>query len=156
MAPRHDPALPNDDAAGDYLLKTSAAMTNGYVADCVTHACAIADLLLRSSRSPWIARVRRTTHTVDGVLHEPLIPKRFTGTQAVTWTTHYVCCENGAAYDPMLARPVPIDRYCDEVFGLHGPLDVHLSSEATAALWRDGALRQAFRPASPCPAPTAR
>ena len=137
---------PNASAALDYLVRTSAAMTNGYVADCVTHACTLADLLLRSRHAPWIARLHVTRLTSDGVFHVPLMPKRFTGVQAVTWNTHYVCCVEGAAYDPMLSRPMPIGEYCREAFGLDAALTPHLSPEQTAALWCAGTLRAAFRP----------
>jgi hypothetical protein len=134
------------DSALQYLARMSAAMTAGYVADCVTHACALADLLLRSNHAPWIARLHLTTPTSAGVFHVPLIPKRFTGTQAVTWNTHYVCCADGEAYDPMLSRPIPLERYGREAFGLDATPAPFLSPERTAALWRDGALRRAFRP----------
>ena len=131
----------------EYLARTSAAMTAGYVADCVTHACVLVDLLLRSDRAPWIACLRVATPTSAGIFHVPLIPKRFTGAQAVTWNTHYVCCADGVAYDPMVSGPIPIEEYCREVFGFDATLAPHLSSERTAALWRAGALRAAFRPA---------
>ena len=133
-------------SALEYLANTSAAMANGYVADCVTHACAIADLLLRAHDSPSIARLRVIMRTGDRVFYAPLIPKRFTGAQAVTWNTHYVCCLRGAAYDPMLAQPVAIENYCQEAFGIAATLEEHLSPDTVATLWREGALRQAFRP----------
>lgn len=143
---------PHADQALEYLARTGAAMTTGYVADCVTHACALADLLLRSHRAPWIARLKLTTRTSAGMFHVPLMPKRFTGAQAVIWNTHYVCCADGAAYDPMLSRPIPIEHYVREVFGIAAALEEYLSKEKTAALWRDGTLRHAFRPKAPSPA----
>ena len=135
-----------DDTALEYLSRTSAEMANGYVANCVTHACAIADLLLRSKRSPWIARLRRITQTDAGEFHWPLNPRRFTGPHAVTWNTHYVCCLDDTVYDPIAGTPLPLDRYCQEVFGIDGPLVEHLSSDETAALWREGTLKGAFPP----------
>jgi hypothetical protein len=137
---------PHADRALEYLARTSAAMTAGYVADCVTHACTLADLLLRSQQAPWIARLRLVTPTSAGMFHVPLTPKRFTGAQSVTWNTHYVCCADRAAWDPMLSRPIPIEQYCREAFGLDAALAPHLSPERTVALWRAGALRRAFRP----------
>jgi hypothetical protein len=143
---------PDADPVLEYLARTAAAMTTGYVADCVTHACVLADVLLRSHHSPWIARLNLTTRTSAGIFHVPLMPKRFTGAQAVTWNTHYVCCADGAAYDPMLSRPIPIEHYVREVFGIEAALEEYLSAETTAALSRDGTLRQAFRPKVPSPA----
>jgi hypothetical protein len=131
------------DRALEYLARTSAAMATGYVADCVTHACVLAELLLQSQQEPWIARLHVTIPTDAGIFHVPLTPKRFT---AVTWNTHYVCCVDHAVYDPMVPKPIPIDKYCGEVFGLDATLAPHLSPQRTAELWRAGALRTAFRP----------
>ena len=137
------PSLPGSQAAVDYLVRVSAAMAQGYVANCVTHACALAEILLLADHAPWIGRLHLTTRTGDRVFHVPLIPKRFGG---VTWNTHYVCCLGEVAFDPMLDRPVATDRYCREAFGLDAMLEPHLSPEATAALWREGTLKQAFGP----------
>lgn len=143
---REDGVTPGLQAALDYLDRTSAAMAQGYVANCVTHACALADLLLRANRAPWIARLRLATRIGDRVSYAPLIPRRFTGSLAVTWNTHYVCCLDEAVYDPLLSGPVRIEDYCREVFGLDAALEPHLSPEATAELWRAGTLKEAFRP----------
>ncbi|HEX9985873.1 MAG TPA: hypothetical protein VGF69_21615 [Thermoanaerobaculia bacterium] len=129
----------------DYLQTTSAAMDRGYTADCVAHACAVADLLLSAGREAWIGRLRDVTQLGEDVFHGPLIPRRFTGDQARTWNVHYVCCSGTDVYDPMLGAPVSIEHYSLAAFGK--PLDVteHLSPQATANLWRTGALKASFR-----------
>jgi hypothetical protein len=128
----------------EYLQTTSAAMEHGYTADCVTHACNIADLLLSAGREAWIGRLRDITKLRDDVFHGPLIPRRFTGGHARTWNVHYVCCSGTEVYDPMLAEPVGIEQYSLAAFG--NPLEVteHLSPEVTATLWRTGELKASF------------
>jgi hypothetical protein len=130
------------DVAREYLEQTSAAMAGGYTADCVVHACALAELLLDAGRAPWIGRLRHITQRAGHVFHEPLVPNRFRGT---TWNTHYVCCCDGEVYDPILGRPVAVEDYAREVFGLDLEIAEHLSEEATARMTRDGTLKDAFR-----------
>ena len=130
-------------AALHYLRSTSEAMTAGYSADCVTHACAVADLLLAEGASPWIGRLRHVTDRDGQPFHEPLIPTRF---RMLTWNTHYVCCLEDEVYDPIVGEPVAIDRYAAIVFGRHIPIQEHLTPEATAELLRSGGLRKAFHP----------
>jgi len=99
-------------------------MAGGYTADCVAHACALAELLLDAGRAPWIGRLR------------------FRGT---TWNTHYVCCCDGEVYDPIPGRTLAVEEYAREVFGLDVELAEHLSAEATARMAREGTLKDAFR-----------
>lgn len=133
------------DSATDYLRKASAEMEDGYTFDCVTHACAIAQLLFDEGQRPWIGRLRDVTETPDGTFHAPLIPQRFTGEAARTWNTHYVCCAGSDVYDPIAGTPLPIDRYAAAVFGRALPVQEHWSADATANLLRRAELRQSFR-----------
>lgn len=130
------------DAAREYLERTSTAMAGGYTANCVVYACALAELLLDAGRAPWIGRLRHITRRGDQVFHEPLVPQRFRGT---TWNTHYVSCCDGEVYDPILGRPVAVEGYAWEVFGVDLELAEHLSAEATARMAREGTLKEAFR-----------
>jgi hypothetical protein len=130
------------DAAREYLEQTSAGMAGGYTADCVVHACALAAFLLDAGRAPWIGRLRHITHRGEQVFHEPLVPLRF---RSITWNTHYVCCCDGEVYDPILGRPVAVEGYAGEVFGLDLEIAEHLSTEATARMARVGTLKDAFR-----------
>src|SRR5215203_4903075 len=107
-------------------------MKGGYTFDCVTHACALAKLLLEEGRQPWIGRLREVRQVGEDVFHAPLIPTRFTGGLARTWNTHYVCCVAGDVYDPIAGAPLPVGRYAETVFGRALPVDEHLSTEATA------------------------
>ncbi len=120
-------------------------MEDGHTFDCVTHACALAQLLFEERRQPWIGRLRDVTETPAGAFHAPLIPMRFTGHAARTWNTHYVCCADGDVYDPIVGAPVPIDGYAEVVFGRMLPVQEHWSADETAELLRRGELRQSFR-----------
>ncbi len=129
--------------AADYLSKTSAVMETGYTADCVTHASALAELLLAEGAAPWIGRLREVELREAGAFHVPLIPERF---RMLTWNTHYVCCAGGQVYDPIVGSPVAVDAYPAMVFGRPIPVQEHLSPDATATLLRNGGLKAAFRP----------
>ncbi len=117
-------------------------MTKGYTANCVVHACAVAELLLGAGRAPWIGRLRHITERGRQMFYEPLVPLRFRGT---TWNTHYVCCCDGEVYDPILGRAVAVEDYAKEVFALDLEIAEHLSAEATARMAREGTLKDAFR-----------
>lgn len=112
-------------------------------ADCVAHAIAIAERLLAEGREPWIGRLRHITTRGSDVIHEPLTPLRF---RTSTWNTHYVCCCDGEAWDPILESPVPLGDYARAVFGHDLVVAEHLSAEETARLAGEGELRKAFRP----------
>jgi hypothetical protein len=129
----------------DYLRAISLEMESGYTEDCVIHACALAQLLIDEGRRPWIGRVRETRQLGERVFHAPLIPMRFTDQAARVWNTHYVCCVDDQAYDPILGAPVAIDRYTDAVFGRALPVEEHHSVDATARLLARGELRASFR-----------
>jgi len=136
--------MPPPSTVLDYLQTTSAAMENGYTADCVFHACTIAELLLAAGHPAWIGRLHPVTMLGEHVFHEPLIPRRFTGKHARTWNTHYLCCSDGLALDPMLGTPIALDDYAMATFGKPFEITEHLSTEQMASLWRNGELRAAF------------
>jgi hypothetical protein len=39
------------------------------------------------------------------------------GASVRAWTTHYVCCREGQAYDPLLGRREPLETYSTVLFG---------------------------------------
>jgi hypothetical protein len=119
--------------AADYLRETSLRMRDGYVDDCVVHATALAELLLADGKAPWIAMIRWTELRGDTRFHGPLIPLRFAGRRSPTWNTHYVCCCDGEAWDPLAGEPIAIASYTSAVFGHELPVAEHLSSEAVTA-----------------------
>ncbi|MBK8742809.1 MAG: hypothetical protein IPM02_26505 [Betaproteobacteria bacterium] len=88
-----------------------------YSLNCLTVANELRALLIAQGRSASLLRLR--SHTVrDGQLVVgPLIPLRYIGRGAPTWTTHYACCADGLVYDPLFAAPVPIDSYALRAFG---------------------------------------
>lgn len=98
-----------------YLEAQSALVRSGGFWNCLAAARELSALLLAAGRSPWVARVRKTVDMGGRVFHAPLIP-RAQGIKA-TWTTHYVSCSDGMAYDPVAGRPVPLEMYGMEVFG---------------------------------------
>jgi hypothetical protein len=135
-----------EETAVDYLRDISQEMSSGYTLDCVAHACALARLLLDAGRAPWIGRLRETIEREDHVFHAPLIPARFKGKAARTWTTHYVCCAGSEVYDPIVGQPLPLESYAEKVFGRQLPVVEHFSPEVTRGLLERGELRVAFRP----------
>jgi hypothetical protein len=118
-------------------------MQDGYTENCVTHACAIARLLLAERRAPWIGRLREVIPHGDTTFHAPLTPKRF---QAVTWNTHYVCCSGDQVFDPMVGEAIAVAEYASHVFGREIPVEEFLNALVTEILLHEGRLKQAFRP----------
>lgn len=117
------------------LRELSESMRDDYVADCVTHARALAEVLLAEGASPWIGRLRVIEQRPVGTFHVPLTPKRF---PRRTWNTHYVCCLGDEVYDPIAGVPLPIDSYAMTVFGFEIVVERHLGPEETAARLREG------------------
>ena len=100
-----------------YLEEQAALVRSGGYWNCLAAARRLSLLLIAEGRSPWIARLRKTERRGGGVFHAPLTP-RVPGVRA-TWTTHYVCCCDSLAYDPVAGRAVGLDQYTREVFGEH-------------------------------------
>lgn len=98
-----------------YLEEQSALVRSGSYWNCLTAARELSALLLAEGRSPWVARLRNTKAVGGRVFHAPLIPRALG--VAVTWTTHYVSCCDGMAYDPVAGRPTRLETYSLEVFG---------------------------------------
>lgn len=109
--------------ADEYLEQAGAAMgADTYAGDCFKHARAIAALLAAEGKRPWIGMLREVEQREAGRFHAPLIPRRFSGPSVPAWTTHYVCCCDGRAYDPLLGRPEPLATYSTAVFGRDIPI----------------------------------
>ena len=103
--------------AEEYLRELSAALADRYSGDCLAHARRIQAHLIAEGRNAWIGRFRKTERRGSTTFHAPLMPLRFRGRGAPTWTTHYVCCSGETAYDPLLGAPVPLAIYSVAVFG---------------------------------------
>jgi hypothetical protein len=131
--------------AVDYLREISAALDDGYPADCVTHACHVADLLLGEGKKPWIARLRDVQQVASGVFHGPLTPVRLAGRKGPTWTTHYVACEGDLVYDPLTAAPVAVAEYSIAAFGREIAIERFIDEATTAELSGRNLLRAAMR-----------
>jgi hypothetical protein len=109
----------------------AAALRSGGYWNCLTAARELSALLLAEGREPFIARLRKTEPRDGYVFHGPLTP-RVRGLKAA-WTTHYVCCCDGKAYDPVAGAPVPLDVYTSEVFGEQIPPEVFVPCERLPA-----------------------
>jgi len=131
--------------AVEYLREISAALDDGYPADCVTHACRLADLLLAEGKKPWIARLRDVQQLASGVFHGPLTPVRLAGRKGPTWTTHYVACDGDLVYDPLTGAPVAVAEYSIAAFGRDIAIERFLDEATTAELCDRNALRAAMR-----------
>jgi hypothetical protein len=103
--------------AEEWLRERSAAMNERYTGDCQADAKSIRALLIAEGREAWIGRLRKTEKHGPATFHGPLTPLRFRGRGGPTWTTHYVCCSESHAFDPLLGVPVPLEGYSLAVFG---------------------------------------
>lgn len=104
------------------LEEQNALLRSGRYWNCLAGARKISALLLAEGRSPWIARLRKAEVRGERAFHFPLIP-RVPGLKA-TWTTHYLCCCDGMAYDPVAGRAMRLETYSLELFGQEIPVEV--------------------------------
>jgi hypothetical protein len=118
----------NQSALVDLLLEHSAIVSAGGFWNCLAAARAIAALLLSGGRSPWLARLRKTSIVNGQTFHWPLIPRR--ADVHAAWTTHYVCCCDGLAFDPLAETPIELAKYTQEVFGESIYLEVFVAEDA--------------------------
>jgi hypothetical protein len=109
----------------EYLQSQHRLLTSGDYWNCLTATKVIARYLLAEGRRPWIARLRKTELRSDGVFHARLTPQGLLPLR--TWTTHYVCCCDDVAYEPVAGRTVPLESYSADVFGQEIPLEVFVS-----------------------------
>ena len=87
--------------------------------DCLKDAREIAARLRAEGKSPWIGRLRKVEETEYGRFNHPLIPRV---PNVLAFTTHYVCCCDGLAYDPLLDAPEPLETYSRTLFGIEIPI----------------------------------
>jgi hypothetical protein len=76
--------------------------------------------LRAEGRDAWLGRLRRTERRGDSIFHHPLIAVRYRNrglARVPAWTTHYVACCEGEAWDPLAEGPVAIGEYPQRVFG---------------------------------------
>lgn len=116
----------NQSSSSACLEEQSALVRTGAYWNCLNAARELSGLLLAEGRRPWIARLRKTEFREAGVFHVPLIPRGLPNRLA--WTTHYVCCCDGLAYDPVAGRPLPLETYSLEVFGHEIPMEIFVST----------------------------
>lgn len=90
--------------------------------DCLKRAQEIAARLRADGKQPWIGMLRETYELPAGRFHAPLTPIVVHGAEVPTWTTHYVCCCDGYAYEPLLEQPEPLETYAMTLFGREIPI----------------------------------
>src|ERR1700737_2642569 len=117
-------------AATEYLREGFGRMDERYVGICLDHAWAIAARLAEEGRRPTIALLRDVSQHGETRYHGPLIALRYLGRGSVTWTTHYVCCCDGYAYDPLFREPVPLAGYAVAAFGRELALETFAGEDA--------------------------
>ncbi len=105
-----------------YFEEQSALVRSGGYWNCLTAARKLSALLLKEGRSPCIMRLRKTLTLGEHIFHAPLTP-RVPGVKT-TWTTHYVCCCDAIAYDPVAGKALALEVYSLEVFGEHIPSEL--------------------------------
>ena len=113
------------------LEEQGALVRSGGYWNCLAAARELSALLRSEGRSPWIARLRKRQRRRGQVFHAPLIP-RAAGV-AATWTTHYVCCCDAIAYDPVAGKAIRLEVYSLEVFGEQIPLEVFVPADELSA-----------------------
>ncbi|HYC61921.1 MAG TPA: hypothetical protein VEK79_20390 [Thermoanaerobaculia bacterium] len=125
-------------------------MATQYIEDCVAHAVRLAELLSAEDAAPranplranpWIGRIRDLAVTDEHTISRPLIPVRFSGIGKPQWSTHYVCCNDRLAYDPLIGEPVSIDELALRVFGRTLEVTEAVSPSKVKVLLADGTLR---------------
>ena len=114
-----------------YLEEQGAVVRAGGYWNCLVAARKLSALLLAEGRSPWIMRMRKREDRGGQVFNAPLTP-RVPGVSA-TWTTHYVSCCDGMAYDPVVGKPIQLETYSLEIFGEQIPTEVFMSTEELPA-----------------------
>jgi hypothetical protein len=120
----------------NYLRERSAQLEHELPGDCLDEASKIAELLIAEGKHPWIGRIRDQRGDFAG----PLYAWRFEGRNAPAWTTHYVCCADDLAYDPLAGEAVPVHELAERVFGRSLPVervfDVPLEGDVRTSIRR--------------------
>ena len=129
-----DVELSNSERIGeivsDYLERKHQQLKNDYrdpsgihIEHCGLIGLDIAKLLLEKGYQPRIMEVKEL---VDNNFIT-LVPKPFEG--RVKWAAHQVCCCEGLAFDPVIGKPVEIEKYTEEMFGKDIPMEERIPFE---------------------------
>ena len=109
----------------------------GRIADCHKIANEIYDMLVSEGKFPFLAEFSIEWQT-EKPYEEELVPLRYNREierdkakvekggegwkdKMVPWKTHFFCCCDGLAFDPIMGEPVPIEEYSTRVFGRRLP-----------------------------------
>ena len=112
----------------EYMANLHSTLANDYKTsdgnhgeNCTHIALDIAERLLAEGKAPYVAGIQGKL--IDSINRDEIFPKLFEG--RISWGKHQVCCDNGLAYDPMIAsEPVAIDDYCKMAFEGEVEMDV--------------------------------
>ena len=108
----------------EYFLEKQISLKETYNGDCLVIARELAKRMINEGKQPYIAMLVRFEQRGENRYYGPIIPKKYKG--KITWTRHYVCCCNSEVYDPMLEKPVCIDKYSRLAFGIKIPMETFI------------------------------
>lgn len=112
-----------------YLEEQGALVRSSGYWNCLVAARNLSALLLAENRNPWIARLRKRETIGEHVFYGPLIAAGI----ARAWTTHYVCCCDEMAYDPVAGKALRLEGYTQKVFGEQISMEVFVPAEELPA-----------------------
>lgn len=104
----------------EYLLKKRKDFAKEYVNSkgenqaCIFIALETAKYLILEFKNPYILEFFGQLKE-DKTNYESFYPIKYSGKK--TWGSHYSCCEKGKVYDPLSDKILPIEEFCQEVFG---------------------------------------
>ncbi|MDP2934666.1 MAG: hypothetical protein Q8N59_02805 [bacterium] len=78
--------------------------------DCLNISRKIIPILFRAGKKPYMLKIMPAG---DSVLLSPLHYKG-----EISWKCHFVCVCDDFAYDPLVARPIPLEEYFKKIFGV--------------------------------------
>ncbi len=126
---REDPILAYFDSKGKFLANDYSSTPDGnYVDSCTLIALDMARLLLEAGKRPSIMTVvgERVMNPAF-VTHKTLVPVQYQG--RVKWGSHVVCVCEGLVYDPMIGKPVSIETYAHQAFGVDVVMETMVSED---------------------------
>ena len=118
------------------LLNDYRTPDGEYVQFCTQIAAKVAGILKAQGKSPYLLQITGEPEP-DGLGTRYLVPKQYDG--RVKWGSHFICCESGIVYDPMVGEPMPLDTYTSTVFSENVVAKPYVSSEDIAQTIEDWA-----------------
>ena len=116
-----------------FLAAKHEELATDYNVHCLDIAQQVAEKLIADNLAPQIEMVYQENHGEDGYTQiEEFLPERYRGT-IKPWHSHYVCCTDTHAFDPILGRPVLKTDYTTLAFGKNIELKICLLPDQVRA-----------------------